>query len=99
MGGPGGRREILAAGGDDTEEPGRAGCVHRLCGWAEGPAAGDRDSVPESAGAVMHRAPGAELPELRLLEGTQGSGGGSEAYLSGSDERGWVAAVGSLRGE
>ena len=30
-----GRSQVLAAGGDGTEEPGRAGYLHRLCGRAE----------------------------------------------------------------
>jgi putative transposase len=38
--------QVLAAGGDRTEEPWRAGHLHRLRGWPEGLPRGHRSGVP-----------------------------------------------------
>ena len=56
-------------------------CVDGLKGF---PQAIESD-IPAGAGAALHRAHGASQPELRELEGTQESGGGSEADLPGGD--------------
>ena len=53
------RGQVLAAGAYGFEEPRGGGYLHRLRGWTERISECDRDGVSESAGAVMHRAPGA----------------------------------------
>ena len=83
VGGRGGRRQVLAAGADGNAEPWGAGYLHRLRGRAERISGGDRDGVSQSASAVVHRAPGAGLAELRVLETAQGGGSGPANDLSG----------------
>src|SRR5246127_5721168 len=83
VGGADGRREVLAAGADGVAEPGSEGHLDRLRGWAERVSRSDRGGVSPDRGAVMHRASGAGLAELRALESAQASGSRSAADLSG----------------
>src|SRR5215469_11909527 len=99
MGGPGGGSEVLVAGGHGAEKPGRARPLHSLRGWIERTAASHRNGISQGPGAVMHRAPGEELSALRLLEGAQSRGGGTEADLSRCDRRGRLGSTGGVRGK
>ena len=82
VGGPGGGSEVLAAGADGVEKSRRGRHVHRLRGRAERVPGGHRNGVSAGAGAAVHRAPGAGVAELRVVETAQGGGRGSEADLS-----------------
>ena len=53
-------------------------CVDGLKGFPEG----HRNGVPGGAGAVVHRAPGAGLAELRIVETAQGGGRGSDSRFT-----------------
>ena len=77
-----GRSQVLAAGADGAEEPGREGHLHRLRGWAERISGSDRSGLSADRGAALHRASGAGFAELCALESTQAGGGGSAADLS-----------------
>lgn len=59
------RSQVLADDTDGVAKSGREGHFHRLRGWAEGVSAGDRKRIPASAGAIVHRAPGAGELEIR----------------------------------
>ena len=74
VGGAERRSQVLAAGADGAEEPRGEGHLHRLRGWAERISGSDRGGVPADRGAVVHRASGAGLAELRALESAQGGG-------------------------
>ena len=76
------RSQVLAAGADRAEESRGEGYLHRLRGRAERISGSDRGGVSRTRGAVVHRASGAGLAELRALEATQGGGGRPAADLS-----------------
>ena len=81
--GEAGGRQVLAAGAYGDEEPWGGGHLHRVRGWTEGIPQGDRDGVSASPGAVVHRAPGAGVAELCVVETAQGGGRGPANDLSG----------------
>lgn len=68
------RRQVLAVGGDRTEESRGAGHPHCLRRWAEGLSRGDPSRVPAGRGAALYRSFGTQQPELCQLESAQGSG-------------------------
>jgi len=68
VGRPGRRGEVLAAGADRVEEPGRGRHVHHLRGWVEGLSRIDCHSVSGGAGAAVYCSPGAGFVELGFLE-------------------------------
>src|SRR5262244_943527 len=81
VGGADGRRKVLASSADRAAEPGRERYFHRLRGWAERVSGSDRGSVSAHRSAVVHRAPGAGLAELRALESAQAGSGRSAVDL------------------
>jgi putative transposase len=95
------RRESASKGRigpDRAAQPRRAGHSHRLRGRTERISRCYSCRVSEGASAVMHRASGAQQPELRELERTQGAGFGSEADLSRRYRRTSRAAAERVRG-
>ena len=95
--GRGGGRQVLAAGAYGYEEPWGGGHFHRLRGWTDWISQGDRDGVSASAGAVVHRAPGAGVAELCVVETAQGGGRGPANDLSGGHGGGRLFQAGGVR--
>src|SRR5690606_37326981 len=72
LGGRGRRGEVLAQRAHGAEEPRASRHADRLDRRARRLPRGERERVPEDAGAAVHRAHGAGLAALRVLEGAQG---------------------------
>src|SRR5690242_16090382 len=93
----GGGGQVLAAGAYRYQEPWGGGHFHRVRGWTEWIPQGDRDGVSASPGAIMHRAPGAGVAELRVVETAQGGGRRPANGLSGGHGGGRLFQAGSFR--
>ena len=65
--------------------------------WLEGHARGAGRRVPGHDAADVHRAPDAQQPGLRELEGPQGAGGCDQADLYGAERRGGAGRTRCLR--
>jgi transposase-like protein len=67
-----------------------------LRGRAEGISGSDRECVPEDGGAIVHRAPGAQQPELCELEGAQAGSERAASDLQRSGRGRGATATGGL---